>query len=379
MRLVASGTVFDTRTAPANERSASGTSAFLASDGTLYVTFRLGTERESGDGHAAVMASRDVGETWEIRHLGIAQRWLEGTEGEIRSFKLAELAPGELTGSVLWTDRSDPTKPWVNQTTQGLLPMRNYHTTSRDGGITWSTPRVIDLPHPSSSATGPLLRLPGGRLAQPFEHWKDYDDPVVGRPRALLRFSGDNGNTWTDEAIVAADPDNRIYYWDQRLAQHPDTGQIVAMFWTFDRVANNDIQIHIAWGSPDGRTWTQPTPTTLDGQHCQPVALGGDLLAAAYSHRRNPPGVRLALSRDFGRTWDANDEIEVYGSGAGEEPSATGAASTRDYWNAMGAWQFGHPRAIALPGGEVFVVFYAGVGATRSARWARVAVEEATR
>ena len=98
------------------------------------------------------------------------------------------------------------------------------------------------------------------------------------------------------------------------------------------------------------------------------------MIAAAYSHRRNPPGIRLAISRDFGRTWLAQAEIEVYGSGAGDEPNATGAASGKDYWNAMGAWQFGHPRAIALPGGQVFVVFYAGEGATRSARWARVEV-----
>jgi hypothetical protein len=374
VRLVASGTVFDTRLAPANERSASGLSALLASDGSLYVTFRLGTERESGDGHAAVMASGDLGATWEIRHVGLRERLLDGVPGETRSFQLAELTHGELTASVLWTDRSDPSKPWVNQETQGLLPMRNYHTISRDGGRTWSAPRPIDLPHPSASTTGPLIPLSGGVLAQPFEHWKAYDDPSVGHPRALLRLSRDRGRTWRDEAVVATDPDNRLYYWDQRLAVHPRTGQLVAMFWTFNRAGNHDVPIHIAWGTADGRDWTEPRATTLDGQHCQPVALGGDVLTAVYSHRRNPPGIRLALSRDFGKTWDSTDEIEVYGSGAGEEPNATGAGSGRDYWNAMGAWQFGHPRGIALPHGQVFVVFYAGEGATRSARWARVEV-----
>ena len=374
MRLVASGTVFDTRNAPANERSASSTAALMAADGTLYVSFRLGTERESGDGHTALMASRDLGATWEIRYLGLHERWLDGVPGETRGFQLAELEPGVITASVLWTDRSDPSKPWVNQATQGLLPMRNYHVTSRDGGITWSAPRPVDLPHPSASTTGPLIALPGAVLAQPFEHWKSYDDPSIGRPRALLRFSRDRGATWPDEAVVAADATNCLYYWDQRLAVHPDSGRLVAMFCTFDHEANHDVPIHIAWGSPDGRHWTTPEATSLDGQHCQPVALGGDVLAAAYSHRRNPPGVRLALSRDFGRTWNPAEEIEVYGSGAGDEPNATGATTGKDYWNAMGAWQFGHPRAIALPYGQVFVVFYAGEGATRSARWARVEV-----
>src|SRR3954470_2467028 len=91
MRLVASGTVFDTRFAPANEKSASATGALLASDGTLFVTFRLGTERESGDGHEAVMASTDLGETWQLRHLGLNRGVLDGVRGETRSFLLAEL------------------------------------------------------------------------------------------------------------------------------------------------------------------------------------------------------------------------------------------------------------------------------------------------
>src|SRR5262249_11401957 len=153
-------------------------------------------------------------------------------------------------------------------------------TTSTDGAITWSPPRPIDLPHPSSSATGPLLRLRDGTLAQPFEHWKAYDDPAVGRPRALLRLSTDDGATWDDEVVVAADPTNRRYFWDQRLAQHPETGRLVAMFWTFDREAGHDLPIHIAWGSPDGREWTLPERTTLDGQHCQPIAIRGDTIVA---------------------------------------------------------------------------------------------------
>jgi hypothetical protein len=40
----------------------------------------------------------------------------------------------------------------------------------------------------------------------------------------------------------------------------------------------------------------------------------------------------------------------------------------------MELWRFGHPRAVLLPNGEVFVVFYAGDSVIKSARWARVAV-----
>ena len=80
------------------------------------------------------------------------------------------------------------------------------------------------------------------------------------------------------------------------------------------------------------------------------------------------------LSEDFGRTWDRDSEITVWSSEAGGEPGADRPRSQDEYWNDMGAWQFGHPRGARLPDGEVLVVFYGGSGVTRSARWARLRV-----
>ncbi|TMD26251.1 MAG: hypothetical protein E6I94_10870, partial [Chloroflexi bacterium] len=269
-----------------------------------------------------------------------------------------------------------PAAPWVNQRTLGLRPMRSYHLRSLDGGWTWSERRPFDTaPHPGASPTGPLVRLADGALGQPFEHWKEYEDPNPGRPAALLRISGDDGRTWTTEAVVARDPDDRTFYWDQRLAVHPGTGELVAMFWTHDVATGTDRDVHIAWGTPDGRSWTSPAPTGLEGQHCQPVAVGGDRLVALFSHRARPAGVRAALSRDFGRTWDASTETTIYDSPAGDEPGTGAPRAQSDCWNDMGAWQFGRPRGVAIADGRVFAVFYGGQGQSRSGRWALLAVD----
>ena len=80
------------------------------------------------------------------------------------------------------------------------------------------------------------------------------------------------------------------------------------------------------------------------------------------------------MSLDLGHAWNPANEVEVYSSAAGDEPAAAGGASEAECWNAMGAWQFGHPRGVLLANGEVFVVFYAAVGVTRSACWARIAI-----
>jgi hypothetical protein len=110
----------------------------------------------------------------------------------------------------------------------------------------------------------------------------------------------------------------------------------------------------------------------LPGQHCQPIAVGGDRLLAVYSHRSTPGGIHAAISEDFGRTWDVDGALVVWASDAGDEPGSGEPRAQEEYWNDMGAWQFGHPRGALLTSGEVLVVFYGGSGMTRSGRWARV-------
>ena len=153
----------------------------------------------------------------------------KGERGETRGWYLAEPEPGRLVATVLFVDRLDGRAEWVHPVTQGLLPMSVWHLDSRDGGRTWGDRRRVDLsPWPGASPTGELLVLPGGVLAQPFEHWKEYEDPTPGVPAAHLRLSRDGGRTWPDERLVARDPANAIFYWDQRIAAHPATGRLVA-------------------------------------------------------------------------------------------------------------------------------------------------------
>jgi hypothetical protein len=374
VRVVSSGYVFDARGAPPPHRACAFTAVTRLGDGTLLVTFRRGSARESPDGHVCVFASSDEGASWEERYDGEGQATWDGCPGEEKTLLIAETAPGQLTGASLWVDRSGPPRPFVNPVTQGLLPMRVCHTTSRDSGRTWTARRQVDTsPHPGASPTGPLLRLPGA-LAQPYEQWKEFDDPAPGRPAALLRLSHDDGRTWPGFVTVAADPDNARFYWDQRLAVEPETGRLVAMFWTHDPMAGRDLDVYITWGTPDGRRWDTPQGTGLPGQHCQPIPLGGGRLVAVYARRHDPPGIRAVLSHDFGATWDAETEVSVYASDAGTETGASGTRAIGDYWDDMVAWRFGHPRGVLLPSGEVFVVFYGGDDAAKSVRWVRLAI-----
>lgn len=382
MQVTHSGLVFDTRTAPANERSASFNHVMQTTGGTLLATMRLGSDREGPDGHTAIFASDDRGETWQRRYLELADTDWDGIHGETRGWMLTELEPGELTASVLYVDRLDGEAAWVHPRTQGLLPMHTYQLISHDGGRTWPDRRRIDLsPWPGASPTGPVLRLADGTLAQPFEHWKEYEDDGPAHPAALLRLSHDDGATWDEDVMVARHPRAGRYFWDQRIAMHPLSGDHVAMFWTHDPAAGRDTDVHIGWAGPDGRAWSEPVSTGLPGQHCQPIALGGDRLLAVYTHRGHPAGIRACLSYDFGRTWDRSSELQVWRAAAMDAPAQVSVdaaalpdSSQAETWSAMGAQSFGHPIGVRLDDDEVFVTFYGGSGETRPARWARIAV-----
>lgn len=372
MKILDRGLIFDATQAPPNQRSCAFTSVARLSDGTLLVAFRNATGRDAPDGRVRVMRSRDDGGTWETLHAGLTGI-LDGVEGNFYVAYFTELTPGHMLGAFKWVDRSNPSLSYVNPVTTGILPMRILLTESRDGGATWGPYRLASLaPHKGASMTGPIWRLPTGALALPFETWKEYDDTSLAVQMTRLRLSYDEGQTWTDDLMVAYDPEQHILYWDNRIAIHPISGQLVAMFWTHDRRIDHDLPNHITWGSPDGTTWTTPSPTPLHGQHCQPIALGGDGLLAVYVHRQDPPSLRAVGSQDFGRTWDMANELVFYDSRVGTEPGMAEKPSHEEFWQDMMAWRFGHPRGTLLPDGSVLVAYYAGDHHATSMHWVRI-------
>jgi hypothetical protein len=367
------GVIFDATTAPENARSCAFTSCTHLTDSSLIVAFRNATGRDAPDGRLRIVRSEDEGRSWKTLHEGMTVT-VDGVVGNLYAGYFTELAPGRLIGAFVWVDRSDPTLSFVNPVTAGVLPMRNLVAESGDGGRTWSPLRLVDLsPHRGASCTGPVLRLAKGVLALPYERWKEYDDAAPGTHSANLKLSFDCGQTWRRVRTVAGDADGRRFYWDQRFAIHPATGLLAVMFWTHDRDAGRDLDNHIAWGSPDGTTWSTPTPTGLPGQHCQPLATGGERLVAVYVHRQDPPSLRAALSEDFGRTWHRENELVFYDSRIGTEPGfQEERRDFEDFWQDMMAWRFGHPRGVLLPDGDLFVAYYAGDEQATSMHWVRL-------
>lgn len=386
MHITARGTVFDAREAPARLRFCTFPTIALLESGRLVAGFRTGSSKDSPDEDVRLMASDDLGATWQTVFEGFGDyppgrpRSPLGGSGRIRGIALTALprpdASDDLLASLLWVDHADPTLPLASPETQGLLPTCVYVARSADSGRMWGALQEVPLaPHVGNATTGAILRLSGNHLALPYEAWKEWNDATPGLHHASLRLSQDGGATWPGLGIVAHDPSGRVLYWDQRLAVDGRSGELVALFWTHDRQAAQDLPIHIAWGSADGLRWTSPASLGIAGQIAAPVILPDGRLFAAYVHRHHPPSLRAILSDDRGRTWQAAPELIFYEKArGGQESGMGGARDFGDYWADMSIWTFGHPAPLLLPDGQVLVLYYAGDETAMGVHWVRITV-----
>ena len=163
MEVLDSGVIGDGQAIPDHRRNCAFTTLNRLQEGTLLVSGRWGSARDSVDGHACIWATPDNGRTWDLRYDGYGKGSWDGTPGELKGLTSTELMPGRLTATALWVDRSDPDLPFIHPDTQGLLPMRIMHVESADGGYTWGPPRRMNTsPHLAASpCSHAIIRLPG--------------------------------------------------------------------------------------------------------------------------------------------------------------------------------------------------------------------------
>ncbi len=374
MYIIDQGLIFDAASAPDHQRTNCFTSLLVLPDDTLLASFRYGYTKDDCNENILIRRSRDLGGTWETVFQALPSD-SNGVHGAYRYGGISLSPSGRLMGAFCWFDRSDPSRPLASPDTQGTLPSKVFLLESDDEGATWVDRREVDTtPLTGIASTGAPMWLRTGELAIPYEAWKSYDDTSRGFHHAVLRLSSDNGHTFNETSIVAHDPTGNVFYWDQRVAMDPKSGELIALFWTHDRIRQQDVNIHIAWGSADGRTWTQPCDTGVAGQIANPLVLPDGRLLAVYVHRHAPPSLRAIVSRDRGRTWDKDNEFIFYESQSGAESGMAGARDFGDYWNDMFVWSFGHPEARLLANGEVLIAHYGGAPTALSMHWVRVSV-----
>ncbi len=233
--------------------------------------------------------------------------------------------------------------------------MHVYQLVSTDGGRSWPVRRRISLePHPGASSTGPVLRLVG-RGARPAV--RALEGASRPGPRAPRR--------------VAAPLDRRRRRrgrrtsWSRAIPTAPSTTGTSVSRPTRMTGASSTCSGPTTSGSPGTRTSTSRGARPMAGRGrsrwgpgcrvsiASPSRLAGTGCWRCTRTATTRPGSAPSSARTSGRPGIARRR-----SSCGPAMPATSRAPDRprsqdEYWNDMGAWQFGHPRGARLPDGSV--------------------------
>lgn len=316
--------------------------------------------------------SDDEGCSWSRPVEPFTPPSIEGKPGVFRCVAATSLGGRKVLATLCWVDCSHPSLPFFNEDTEGLLDTRIFLARSEDNGDTWSQPEPVNTApfNCPTPITGPALVLANGDLACQFELNKPYYDPTAWRHASVLMFSRDGGETWQEHTIVNSDPENRLFFWDQRPGVLPE-GRILDLFWTFDRKRATYRNIHACESNDHGRTWSAMWDTGLAGQPAPPVPLADGSLGMVYVDRNGSPQIKMRSSSDGGRTWPEVSEILI------EHPQLADQnwekSSLQDAWSEMTAFSLGLPSAAVTNNGDVVVVYYSGSSTDQTdIKWARV-------
>jgi len=331
--------------------------------GELLHAMRVGQAKASRDGGCRIFRSNDHGKTWSETTPLIGSKEQDSTFGYFTAI------PRRTRDGTLWAVSirfrlADPEDPHYTVDNGGWLNGESLICRSSDRGQTWSKPQYLHPENPPggfhNAATG-VVELDSGELMILFEPF--FTDTLQKlRHEVVALYSRDHGETWGDQTVVARDPQDHLIYFDPRPAQLAD-GRWVCLFWTHEKRTDKTLNTTVAW-SEDGRRWSEPAFTVLWGFPTLPLALPDGRLFAVYNYRRNPQGVRCALSEDGGRTWNMEREHVLWDQYARRVTGELARAGQERDWEGscmaeMFTWDFGVPDPTLLDDGSVLVTFYA--------------------
>lgn len=327
--------------------------------GRIIVTWRSAPQKTSLEGqHILCSFSDDGGNSWSVPVNVFSPPEINGTPGTLRC-GYPSYCNGKLYMVICWVDNSIPGRPFFKESNQGLLDCKIFITRSVDDGDSWSTLQYAGtepFENLSTPITGPMMTFRDGESMVQFELNKPYDSDEVWRHLSVLQFSKDDGKTFYRHSIPAADPENNIFYWDQRpMILSDDT--LVDFFWTWDNASNTYFNIQVSLSKDRGMSWTGALDTGLPGQPGQPVEFADGSLMLPLVDRTGDPQIVARLSTDQGKSFSPEvlcisrpvDSSQNYA-----EKDLAGA------WEEMGKFSVGLPAGTASGKNTAYVVWYAG-------------------
>lgn len=329
-------------------------------DGSLVASHVISEAFESVDATSYLSRSLDGGKTWSSPKAMFDKSFSDCPISD--SCKISRLKDGRLIAIGYAYRRENPELPVGNPATGGLLDDFVFYSVSEDNGNTWGAMVPINCswgPHVEASA--PLTVLKDGTLITPITGFPKWDGTMTGPMCGRALCSKDNGKTWDDNSVCMEFPGRSITCYEQRMCQL-DSGIIVCIGWNEDTVTGERLENHYTFSCDNGKTWSRPITTGIQGQASSVCAIGKERLLALHAIRRDTerPGI-YGYIVDFSRkSWEITESALLW------EPSVPITKDTK-MAEIFSFLKFGQPGAILLKNGDIMMShWYAQEGLYRT-------------
>ncbi len=301
-----------------------------------------------------VIFSQDEGESWPTETMKTVYQGQYGVndpaltllsdESLLARFVALKILPTQKAASL--------TEPFFSHRVEhGLVTnvVGNWLMRSFDCGNSWQEMGVAQATEENftrSCSRDPIIEMPDGSLLMSV-----YTGAPKRSDRAWVLRSFDRGKTWREPILIMQDPKGEwsqlqgVNYNETSLL-HFGNGEVLALvrgdgaFHTEGELmpVGGVGELYCARSFDGGLSWTSAIKTGLWGQPGSLLLLSNGDLLATYGYRKKPYGVRSAISRDRGYTWQVGREYII------REDAPT--------------WDVGYPFSIQLRDGKIFSVYY---------------------
>ncbi|MDX1284156.1 MAG: sialidase family protein, partial [Draconibacterium sp.] len=261
---------------------------------------RVNSRSDTGDIDLVMRSSEDGGKTWS----SLKVIWNDGENVCGNPAPVVDYETGEIHLLMTWNLGEDHEREIIDLKSKDTR--RIYVCTSKDEGVTWTTPKEITsttkLKNWTWYATGPCHGIQlkhgknKGRLVIPCDHieadTKHYYSHTI--------YSDDNGKTWL---LGGTTPQHQVN--ECTVAELTD-GRLVLNMRNYDRSQNTR---RISISDDGGKTWSkiQPVPD-LPEPICQASSLYVEKNQTLYfsnpANSSSRVNMTLKASKDSGKTWD---------------------------------------------------------------------------
>jgi Neuraminidase (sialidase) len=184
-----------------------------------------------------------------------------------------------------------------------------------------------------------ILETDNGNLLFPYYIRK----PDKKQYHSYVLHSMDKGRSWKKKVLIAADPQDKMYFCEPAVVQSAN-GDILALM----RTNHPEDYLYQSRSIDGGMTWSKPEQTQMIGHPADFQLLPDGKLLAVYGYRHKPHGVRACISKDDGVTWSVENEIIITERGA--------------------HYDLGYPSVCLTDDDHLCVVYYANQAGTKD-RW----------